>query len=194
MLSYVYHKSRHNIIIAISKSKKKNTTSQLLISTAQDKLMNAEVFNLHNLTPVSVVHKLCHTPLIARFVGPTWGPIWGRQDPCGPHVGHMNFAIWDVVLNVCNSTPKAHAVRISARNIFLLNHILDLCYLLPWIINKKQNYVRNSNSINTRSFSQLACLDFLVNWWFNLKRHGCWKQQWSPSNIASDGTDCIVKI
>ena len=24
------------------------------------------------------------------------GPIWGRQDPCGPHVGRMNFAIWGV--------------------------------------------------------------------------------------------------
>ena len=22
------------------------------------------------------------------------GPIWGRQDPGGPHIGHMNFAIW----------------------------------------------------------------------------------------------------
>ena len=26
------------------------------------------------------------------------GPIWGRQDPGGPHVGPMNFAIWDVVV------------------------------------------------------------------------------------------------
>ena len=25
------------------------------------------------------------------------GPIWGRQDPGGPHVGPMNFAIWDIV-------------------------------------------------------------------------------------------------
>ena len=25
------------------------------------------------------------------------GPIWGRQDPGGPHVGPMNFAIWDVI-------------------------------------------------------------------------------------------------
>ena len=24
------------------------------------------------------------------------GPIWGRQDPDGPHVGAMNFAIWEV--------------------------------------------------------------------------------------------------
>ena len=22
------------------------------------------------------------------------GPIWGRQDPDGPHVGPMNIAIW----------------------------------------------------------------------------------------------------
>ena len=22
------------------------------------------------------------------------GPIWGRQDPDGPHVGPINFAIW----------------------------------------------------------------------------------------------------
>ena len=24
------------------------------------------------------------------------GLIWGRQDPGGPYVGPMNFAIWDV--------------------------------------------------------------------------------------------------
>ena len=23
------------------------------------------------------------------------GPIWGRQDPAGGHVGPMNFAIWE---------------------------------------------------------------------------------------------------
>ena len=23
------------------------------------------------------------------------GPIWGRQDPGGPHVGPMNFALWE---------------------------------------------------------------------------------------------------
>ena len=25
------------------------------------------------------------------------GPIWGRQDPIGPHVGPMNFAIWGLL-------------------------------------------------------------------------------------------------
>ena len=27
--------------------------------------------------------------------GVNMGPIWGRQDPGGPHVSRMNFAIWD---------------------------------------------------------------------------------------------------
>ena len=26
------------------------------------------------------------------------GPIWGRQDPGGPHVGPTNFAIWGVLM------------------------------------------------------------------------------------------------
>ena len=26
--------------------------------------------------------------------GSNMGPIWGRQDPGGPHVGPINFAIW----------------------------------------------------------------------------------------------------
>ena len=26
------------------------------------------------------------------------GPIWGRQDPGGPHVGPMNFAMWECML------------------------------------------------------------------------------------------------
>ena len=28
------------------------------------------------------------------------GHIWGRQDPGGPHVDHMNFAIWEVIRNL----------------------------------------------------------------------------------------------
>ena len=34
--------------------------------------------------------------LIARFMR----PIWGRQDPGGPHVGPMNFAIWVGLISV----------------------------------------------------------------------------------------------
>ena len=30
----------------------------------------------------------------SKVHGANMGPIWGRQDPGGPHVDPMNFAIW----------------------------------------------------------------------------------------------------
>ena len=32
----------------------------------------------------------------SKIRGANIGPIWGRQDPGGPHVGPMNFALGDV--------------------------------------------------------------------------------------------------
>ena len=32
----------------------------------------------------------------SKVNGANMEPIWGRQDPGGPHVGSMNFAIWDM--------------------------------------------------------------------------------------------------
>ena len=32
----------------------------------------------------------------SKVHGSNMGPIWGRQDPGGPQVGPMNFAIWVV--------------------------------------------------------------------------------------------------
>ena len=34
------------------------------------------------------------------------GPIWGRQDPGGPHVGPMNHAIWGVLYSTVLFTPQ----------------------------------------------------------------------------------------
>ena len=31
----------------------------------------------------------------SKIHGANMGPIWGRQDPGGPHVGPMSFAIWE---------------------------------------------------------------------------------------------------
>ena len=36
------------------------------------------------------------------------GPIWGRQDPGGPHVGLMNFAIWVRKTCVLVSNPRSN--------------------------------------------------------------------------------------
>ena len=41
---------------------------------------------------------ICHSAvggfLDSKVNGANMGPTWGRQDPGGPHVGPMNFAIW----------------------------------------------------------------------------------------------------
>ena len=31
----------------------------------------------------------------SKVHGTNMGPIWGRQDPGGPHVGPVNLAVWD---------------------------------------------------------------------------------------------------
>ena len=33
----------------------------------------------------------------SKVHGANMGPIWGRQDPGGPHFGPMNLALWDVL-------------------------------------------------------------------------------------------------
>ena len=35
----------------------------------------------------------------SKVHGANMGPIWGRQDPGGPHVGPINFAIWVIAQN-----------------------------------------------------------------------------------------------
>ena len=39
--------------------------------------------------------------------GANMGPIWGRQDPGEPHVGPMNFAIWETI-------KYDHSVRVAS--------------------------------------------------------------------------------
>ena len=35
----------------------------------------------------------------SKVHGANMGPIWGRQDPGGPHVGLMNLAIREVIMD-----------------------------------------------------------------------------------------------
>ena len=53
----------------------------------------------HWKDPGLLQFRICvrNASLIARFMRPTWGRFAGRQDPGGPHVGPMSFAIWDLI-------------------------------------------------------------------------------------------------
>ena len=39
----------------------------------------------------------------SKVHGANMGPIWGRQDPGGSHVGPMNFTIWVVNWTHCHA-------------------------------------------------------------------------------------------
>ena len=47
----------------------------------------------------------------SKVHGANMGPIWGRQDPGGPHVGPMNIAIWVAFLVFWELWPSAHPVK-----------------------------------------------------------------------------------
>ena len=57
----------------------------------------------------------------SKVHGTNMGPTWGQQDPGGPHVGHMNFTIWDdIITRDANSEPWAEIWEFSqSRNVTL---------------------------------------------------------------------------
>ena len=63
--------------------------------------------------------------LDSKVHGANMGPIWGRQDPGGPHVGPMNLAIWGtmVMMHQLFSTCRSF-------NIFFRGH---------WVYSKSKN-------------------------------------------------------
>ena len=52
-------------------------------------------------------HMLAHRFPDSKVHGANMGPTWGRQDPGGPHVGPMNFALWvQTVLLLCRDEKQ----------------------------------------------------------------------------------------
>ena len=98
--------------------------------------------------------------------GATMGPIWGRQDPDGPYVGLMNFAIWEpwyvlwnivllcVVVISWSFYPGTHKRRpmmvwgvfvSSAWSIFCLCHCRAVCdTVLHWTTSYRESIVGES--------------------------------------------------
>ena len=55
----------------------------------------------------------------SKVHGANMGSIWGRQDPGGPHVGPMNFAIWGSMPNQPRSPLIAYWLMLSILQIWL---------------------------------------------------------------------------
>ena len=85
----------------------------------------------------------CNNP-DSKVHGAYMGPTWGRQDPDGPHVGPLNFAIWE---HTCTGTRW----RCSSSQ-ELCKAISFLC--LPWVgtncfslIFRQGQFPRNGHAI-----------------------------------------------
>ena len=58
--------------------------------------------------------------------GANMGPIWGRQDPGGPHDGPMNFAIWDDMNSILTEKRRKVVECVDAC------HCVNVCVALIW--------------------------------------------------------------
>ena len=47
------------------------------------------------------------------------GPIWGQQDPGGPHVGPMNFALWDMIIHIREHISWMNALWLKQNAVIL---------------------------------------------------------------------------
>ena len=73
----------------------------------------------------------------SKVHGANMGPIWGRQDPAGSHVGPMNFAIWGVCILRWNTVWKLMVwfhtsfllILVSNKDVYWI-HCCLICILL----------------------------------------------------------------
>ena len=89
-------------------------------------MINHDKLNLYSRTCEMVsVPAACwghRWDLDSKVHGAIMGPIWGQQDPSGPHVGHMNFVLWGFICSV-----------------YLFSTGLIIRFLFNWIKHKASN-------------------------------------------------------
>ena len=60
----------------------------------------------------------------SKVHGANMGPIWGRQDPGGPHVGPMNFAIWGIGM-YCMDPKKTDYITAKTVHAYMYMHTVQ---------------------------------------------------------------------
>ena len=123
----------------------------------------------------------------SKLHGANMGPIWGRQDPGGSHVGSMNFAIWVVIQLAWRLQLKNHVsfnslwpsdvighdrswpifVQVQVWACLAASHYLNQCWFisdqtlrkqLKWIFGQNSNFVIEENTFQNVIMQTLAIL------------------------------------
>ena len=72
--------------------------------------------------------------------GANMGPTLGRQDPGGPHIGHMNLAIWEFLKSIWPYRPRSLMAIGKLNNCRVTSEQLNkiACYLTTTKQNNRQ--------------------------------------------------------
>ena len=71
-------------------------------------IYNSNVKAFVSMFSYAVARSLINNP-DSKVHGANMGPIWGGQDPGGPHVCPTNFAIWEGICECMYRSPPLHA-------------------------------------------------------------------------------------
>ena len=87
-------------VMACGKTDDKALPESVMIYFADENMRHRKRTTIYNYSSTQVAR--FNTQMLSyqyipdsKVHGANIGPVWGQQDPDGPHVGPMNFAIWD---------------------------------------------------------------------------------------------------
>ena len=92
-------------------------------------------------------------------------PIWGWQDPGGPHVGPMNFAIW-----------VSSRLRGSIRTCLLFRLHYGYCVTVPVPVKYSWRIWVKLDSSNHKKTQWVFGMYCKCSWWFHSSQHILWNK------------------
>ena len=104
----------------------------------------------------------------SKVLGSNMGPIWGRQDPGGPHVGPINFAIQDaIVIKIPKSTSNYFNQDAFLGISLLQKSYFETCMLI-WYLSVKLThnplYVKWSDWLTNQYSSDQRTVSLNINY------------------------------
>ena len=125
------------------------------------------------------------------------GPIWDRQDPGGPHVGPMNFAICgggggEGECGHCANwfTPHPHSIATPGKNYHYFADDLSICiiFLNENFFSLIWNFIEVCLiNYNTALVSIMAWRHYLNQCWPNSRTHICdTRGRWDKDSLPFD--------
>ena len=127
----------------------------------------------------------------SKVHGANMGPTWDRQDPSGPHVGSMNFVIWDRSLSVACLQHNLMFVKIwlliemdavlsgfqPRRDMHASCQWLDFVPLIKWIFVLLFIFTHSDWKMHIRSGERYP--------WSNNKCHQLYLNMWVPMPLIT---------